>query len=63
MFLITNTTNLSYRRFSVKQAILLYTGIAVGPPGDLEVSSSHHLHPGVQAGGPGLTWQYLSLLL
>ena len=42
IILLTNTT---YRRFPVKQAILLYTGIAVRPPGYFEVASSHHLHP------------------
>ena len=59
--LITNLV--SYRRFPVQQAILLYTGIAVRPPGYLEVASSHHLHPGVQVGGAGFTWQYLLLVL
>ena len=46
---------ISYRRFPVEQAILLYTGIAVRPPGYLEVPSSHHLHPRVQVGGAGFT--------
>ena len=44
----------THRCLPVEQAILLYPGIAVRPPADAELSSTHHLHPPVYTRSSGL---------
>ena len=48
------TLDATHRCLPVEQAILLYPGIAVRPPADAELSSTHHLHPPVYTRSSGL---------